>query len=80
MKLDHLKRRSVINIYNGNLLGYIKDVVVALPDGHIETLIIKPNFFKRISGFFSFNSKIYVSWINIVSIGKDVILVNIIDN
>ena len=74
MKLSHLKRRSVINIYNGYFMGYISDIIISLPSGNIETLIVKPNLLKRITGFFS------VSWSNIVSIGKDVILVNIIDN
>ena len=80
MKLNHLKKRSVINIYNGNFLGYINDIVIDCPNGNIESLIVKPNFVKRITGFFSIYSKIYIPWNNIVSIGKDVILVNIIDN
>ena len=80
LKLAHLKKRSVINVYNGNFIGHIRDVIVSFPNGNIETLIIRPNFMKRIFSVFSVNSKIYVSWSNIVSIGKDVILVNIIDN
>jgi len=80
VKLSHLKKRSVINVYNGYFMGYISDVIISLPTGNIETLVVKPNLLKRIIGFFSVNSKIYVSWSNIVSIGKDVILVNIIDN
>lgn len=80
VKLNHLKKKSVINIYNGNFLGYISDIILAFPHGNIETLIIKPNLIKRIVGFFSIHSKVYVPFSNIVSIGKDVILVNIIDN
>jgi YlmC/YmxH family sporulation protein len=80
VKLAHLKKRRVINVYNGNFMGYISDIIIAFPNGNIETLIVKPNFIKRITGFFSINSKIYISWSNIISIGKDVILVNIIDN
>ena len=80
MKLTHLKKKSVINVYNGNFLGYISDIIIGFPSGNIETLIVKPNFTKRISGFFSISNKIYVPWDNIISIGKDVILVNIIDN
>jgi YlmC/YmxH family sporulation protein len=80
VKLTQLKKKRVINIYNGNLLGYIKDVIVSFPNGNIETLIIKKFSFNLVKSFFSLNGKLYVSWNNIVSIGKDVILVNIIDN
>lgn len=80
MKLAHLKKRQVINVYNGQFIGYIKDVIISFPCGNIETLIVQPNTFKRIILFFSTNNKIYVEWSDIISIGKDVILVNIIAN
>ena len=67
-------------MYNGNFIGYIKDVVIAFPNGNIVTLIIKPCFIKRIMSLFTAYGKVCVSWDNIISIGKDVILVNIIDN
>ena len=79
MKLAYLKKKRVINLYDGNFIGYIGDIILSLPDGNIETLIIKSNFFKRIYHFFSINNKMYIPWANVVSIGKDVILVNIID-
>lgn len=79
MKLKHLKSKSVINVYNGNFLGYISDVIISLPSGNIESLIVKQSFFKRIINFMNSN-KYIISWNNIVSIGKDVILVNIIEN
>ena len=66
-------------MYNGNFLGYISDIIVSFPNGDIETLIVKPNLLKRITNIFILN-KIYINWENIISIGKDVILVNIIDN
>lgn len=78
MKLAHLKKRQVINVYNGQFIGYIKDIIISFPGGNIETLIVQQNFFKRITSFFSINNKIYVEWSEIISIGKDVILVNII--
>ena len=80
MKLKHLKRKSVINVYNGNFLGYTNDVLISLPSGNIESLIVKQSLFKRIKNFMNSNNKYIISWNNIVSIGKDVILVNIIEN
>ena len=80
MKLKHLKKRSVINTYNGNIIGYIVDVVISLPSGNIESLIVRPNLIKRIIYSLSRNNRLIIDWNNIVSIGKDVILVNIIDN
>ena len=77
MKLKHLKKKSVVNVYNGNFIGYITDIIISLPEGNIETLIVKHTFFKRLANA---NSKTIINWENIVSIGKDVILVNIIDN
>lgn len=79
MKLKHLKKKSIINVYNGNFLGYIKDVNVSLPNGNIESLIVKLSFFKRFNSSIKYNKTI-ILWENIVSIGKDVILVNIIEN
>ena len=79
MKLAHLKKRRVINVYNGNFIGYISDAVIAFPQGTIESLIVKAPFGKRIANFVFYSNKTYVQWQNIVSIGKDVILVNIID-
>ena len=77
MKLKHLKKKSVVNVYNGNFIGYIIDVIVSLPEGNIESLIVKDSFFKSL---LSIKNKTVINWENIVSIGKDVILVNIIDN
>lgn len=79
MRLAQLKKRGVINIYNGNFMGYIYDIIISFPTGNIKTLVIKQNFLKRIFSFFSINNKSYIPWDNIISIGKDVILVNIID-
>lgn len=80
MKLNHLKRKGVINAYNGNFIGYITDVIISLPEGNIESLVVKHSLLKRILNFMTINSKTIVNWQNIISIGKDVILVNIIDN
>ena len=80
MKLKHLKKRSVINVYNGNFLGHVKDIVLTLPEGNIESLIIKQSLLRRIVCSLSYKNQITIYWNNIVSIGKDVILVNIIDN
>lgn len=80
MKLKYLKRKSVVNIYNGNFIGSIVDIIISMPSGNIDSLIVRPNFFKRIMYSLSRSSKFIISWNNIVSIGKDVILVNIIDN
>lgn len=80
MKLKALKKRRVINVYNGNFIGYIGDVIVSLPTGNIESLVVKLSFFQRLKESFIKTTKVLVNWENIVSIGKDVILVNIIDN
>ena len=80
MKLRHLKKRSVINIYNGNFIGYITDINITFPEGKINSLIVQPPLIKRMLNSLFYNNKMIVNWNNIVSIGKDVILVNIIDN
>ena len=80
MKLNHLKKKGVINVYNGNFIGYITDIVISLPEGSVDSLIVKPTLFKRIMYSLTYKNKTIISWSNIVSIGKDVILVNIIDN
>ena len=79
MRLQSLKKKSVINIYNGNFIGYITDVVITLPEGNIESIIVKPSIIKRVGKWLFSSTKTIVRWNEIVSIGKDVILVNIID-
>ena len=80
MRLKYLKKKSVVNIYNGNYIGYIVDIIISLPSGNIDSLVIMLPLYKRFMHFLSRSGKTIVNWNNIVSIGKDVILVNIIDN
>jgi sporulation protein YlmC with PRC-barrel domain len=78
LQYNKLKNKRVINIYNGKFIGYVTDINIELPGGEISSISVQYPFFKRIVYPLSI-TKVLVLWSNIVSIGKDVILVNIID-
>ena len=79
MNYKSLTRKAVINTYNGLFLGYITDVILSFPSGNIEYIIVKLPLFKRILSSFMHSGKFKIHFNNLISIGKDVILVNIID-
>ncbi|HLR20742.1 MAG TPA: YlmC/YmxH family sporulation protein, partial [Tissierellaceae bacterium] len=69
--------KEVINIYNGERLGYIYDFEISLERG-IVTAMVMPGDGKGLS-FFSKPVDIIIQWEDIVSIGEDIILIDFKD-
>ena len=69
-----LQRKEVINIRNGERLGYVCDIEFDIEKGVITALIIpgKSGFF----GFFGKRDDYIVPWACIKKIGGDIILVD----
>lgn len=73
---DTLRNKEVINICDGNSLGFVCDVEINLREGRIEGIVVPGQ-----KSFFSFFDKqeeqIVIKWQDIRTVGEDVILVEI---
>lgn len=70
-----LKQREVINIITAERLGYITDVDIDFETGKIRSVII-PNR-RGILGFLSKKNDYVVPWKNIVTVGREIVLVKL---
>lgn len=76
IKLTEVREKEVINLYNGQRLGYIYDFEVDLEKGCLSGIIL-PGSGKM--SFFSKTNDSFIKWDQIIKIGVDTILVNISD-
>lgn len=74
LKLSDIRQKEIININNGERMGYVDDFEVNLEKGYIEALIISEG--GKILGLFGKNSETIIKWSDIVRIGTDTILVD----
>lgn len=74
LKVSEAKMKEVINIANGERLGYIYDFEIDLDKGKIVAMVMNANA-KGLS-LFSKPNDIIISWDEIEKIGTDTILVN----
>lgn len=69
------KHKEVININNGQRLGYVQDVTADFKSGTIKEIIVPGN--NKILNLFSTANEITIPWNSIKTIGEDIILVDI---
>lgn len=74
IRISEAKTKEVINISNGERLGYIYDFEIDLDKGVIVAMIMSTSP-KGLSLFVKQND-IIIGWDEIVKIGQDTILVN----
>ena len=74
LKLSELREKEIININNGERMGYADDFELNLEEGYIEALVIEG--MGKILGIFGKNSEIIIYWDQIIKIGTDTILVD----
>lgn len=74
LKVSEVKMKEVINISNGERLGYVYDFELDLEKGTITAMVVPGNS-KGLS-FFSKSYDILIDWEDIVRIGSDIILVD----
>ncbi len=72
MRTVDLRQREVINIISAERIGYVADVELDAKTGLIDSVIIP----KRV-GLFSKRQEFSIPWEKIVSIGRDIILVEL---
>ncbi|MDD2505002.1 MAG: YlmC/YmxH family sporulation protein [Bacilli bacterium] len=71
--MSDLQRKDIVNVIDGTRLGKIVDINITA-EGHINSLIVEPvKVLRRIS----YGSEINITFKQIVTIGNDVILVNL---
>ena len=68
------KCREVINLYDGERLGFVYDMEIDTDTGSINTIIV-PGRAKH--SLFSKNTGIKIPWNSIKKIGDDIILVDV---
>ena len=70
-----LRKKEVVNVHDGRVLGCICDLLICLPEGTIEAIVVPGcehslNPFKR-------PQELVIPWYQICKIGDDVILVEL---
>lgn len=74
-RIADLRCKEVINVCDGERLGFVEDVVVELPTGHICAIIVPGEC--RCFGLFGHDEDIIIPWDCIVKMGEDVILAEV---
>ncbi|WP_353094049.1 YlmC/YmxH family sporulation protein [Tissierella praeacuta] len=74
LKLSEIREKEIININNGERMGYIDDFELNLEEGRVDAIVI--NGMGRVLGFFGKNSEMVIAWNDIIKIGTDTILVD----
>lgn len=74
-RIADFRCKEVINVCDGNRLGFVEDVLVELPCGKIVAIIVPGPC--RYLGFFGREIDFVIPWDCIVKIGEDIILAEV---
>lgn len=74
-RIAELKDRQVVNILDGNVLGFVGDIELDTTNGKLSSLVIygKP----KAMGFFGREDDIIIPWEDIDVIGSETVLVKL---
>ena len=77
MKLNILNSKIIVNMEDGKMLGYIKDLDIDLQSYTIKNLIVehKTGILNKVFRCFLKDTSVVISTKEIISIGNDIILV-----
>ena len=70
-----LRYKEIINLCNGNRLGFVCDAEISLPEGQVTALVVPGQ--ARFFGLFGREEDLVIPWEQIAKIGEDIILVEI---
>ena len=73
MRAAELKQREVINITTAERIGFVSDVEMNFENGCVESVIVPKR--GSFSGLFCKKQDVIVPWEKIVSVGRDLILI-----
>lgn len=74
LKLSDIKEKEIININNGERMGYVYDFELDIEKGKIVAIVMSGT--SKVLGLFGKNDDIIIDWRSIVKIGTDTILVD----
>ena len=72
-KASDLRHKEVINMTDGERLGFVYDMEIDSVTGHINTLIVPG---KQKQKIFAKNTSIRIPWSAVSRVGEDLIVVN----
>ena len=75
MRTVDLKQREVINITTAERIGFIADVEMNFENGCVEAVVVPVR--RGIAGVFGKRQDCVVPWEKIVSVGRDLVLVEL---
>ena len=78
LRLSDIREKEVINVYNGERLGYVYDFEMDIEKGTLTSIIMPGS--GKVMGLFSKPNDIEIEWKRIIKIGQDTILVNLREN
>jgi YlmC/YmxH family sporulation protein len=74
IKLSDIRDKEVINLFNGQRMGYIADFEVDMDKGTLTGIILPGE--GKVMSFFTKTNDIFIDWGKIIKIGNDTILVD----
>lgn len=75
MLLTELQTKDIINVENGQKIGYINDLEIDVTVGVVLALVVTTR--SKMFGLFGQDEELLIRWSNIDRIGEDVILVRL---
>ncbi len=75
MRTADFREREVINITTAERIGFVADVEMNLENGCVESLVVPVK--RGFAGIFGKKQDTIVPWEKIVSVGRDLILVEL---
>lgn len=72
MRLSEIQHKNVVDIKSGKIIGNIIDINIEYDKGSVESIFLEEN-----KGFFKGSDEYEISYRQIISIGEDVILVDL---
>ena len=74
MSTEEIKNKEVINICNGDLLGYVYDIEIDMEKGKITGIVVA-NETGLFSSWKKGKEEYLIKWQDIIKIGEEIILV-----
>ncbi|MGP4072572.1 YlmC/YmxH family sporulation protein [Piscibacillus sp. B03] len=75
MLLSDLQTKDIINVENGQKIGFINDLEIDVTVGVVLALVVTTR--SKMFGLFGQDEELLIRWSNIDTIGEDVILVRL---
>lgn len=71
--VNDLKSKEIINLSDGQKLGFVSDVELDLTTGRITAIVVQGQY--KFMGFLGRENDLVIKWENIKKIGDDIIVI-----